>query len=420
MSLLETQRSSWSNHYHSKTLCENLHNMFLEQAMCDVAITFKTKNQQQTATKPTIGAHRVVLSAMSPVFKERILMSPGGGHTLELEHDPRIIQKLLNYIYTGNLLDDCAEVTRCASELEICGIEQLCKFETEVHSQPIRSGGRIYNPTLTLKSELSDDEELDLFEDSDEWDPILAPELILHVGNDNEPPSSLASSSSGEDDYCDPMKFDISMPGDLIDDASDAKVDSVLPEGRSSERTKRGRPKGSSASAKRIKVLSPGLALPQVINKLGGSGNNKKYLCSLCGRTLTGLTAYNRHQVVHTGARPYECDTCEKTFTQAQRLKIHVRKHTGERPYLCSLCGKTFTESCKLKRHLASVHKANRDGNELIPGQPVVNARIPPAAAAGKMAKEAATTVAVGGKRKQAKAPGKAKVNTSHAKVKSS
>ena len=420
MSLLETQRSSWGNH--SKILCENLHTMFLEQAMCDVAITFKMKNNLQTATKTTIGAHRVVLSAMSPVFKERILVSPGGGHTLELEHDPRIIQKLLNYIYTGSLMDDCAEVTRCASELEICGIDQLSKFETEVH-QPIRSGGRIYNPTLTLKGELSDDEELDLFEDSDEWDPILAPELILHVGN--EPPSSLAGSSSGEDDYCDPMKFDISMPDDLTDDltddASDTKVDSALhvPEGRSLERTKRGRPKGSSASAKRIKVLSPGLALPQVINKLGGSGNNKKYLCSLCGRTLTGLSAYNRHQVVHSGARPYECDTCEKTFTQAQRLKIHVRKHTGERPYLCSLCGKTFTESCKLKRHLASVHKANRDGNELVPGQPVVNARIPPAAAAvaAKMVKDAA--VSIGGKRKPAKAAGKAKVNTIHAKGKS-
>jgi hypothetical protein len=39
------------------------------------------------------------------------------------------------------------------------------------------------------------------------------------------------------------------------------------------------------------------------------------------------------------------------------------------------LCGKTFTESCKLKRHLARVHKANKDGNSLIPGQPVVNAR---------------------------------------------
>ena len=395
--------------------------MFLEQAMCDVAITFKSKNQETNPKPIILGAHRVVLSAMSPVFRERILMSPGGApHTLELEHDPRIIQKLLSYIYTGDLADDCAEVTRCASELEICGMDQLSKLETEVH-QPIRSsgGGRVYNPTLTLKSELSDDEELDLFDDSDEWDPIMAPELILRVGN--EPPSSFAgSSSSGEDDYCDPMKFDISMPDDLVDDGGDeAKVDPVVPEGRPSERTRRGRPKGSTASAKRIKVLPPTLALPQVISNLGGSGNNKKYLCSLCGRTLTGLTAYNRHQVVHTGARPYECDKCDKSFTQAQRLKIHARKHTGERPYLCSLCGKTFTESCKLKRHLASVHKANRDGNELIPGQPVVNARIPHATVGKGVKGAAAAATTVGGsKRKQSKTA-KVKVNTSNAKVKS-
>ena len=132
MSLLESQRSSWGNH--SKILCENLHNMFLEQAMCDIAITFKT-NKNQHVSK-TIGAHRAVLSAMSPVFKERILASTGGtaGHILELEHDPGTIEKLLSYIYTGNLMGDCSEVTRCANELEICGIDQLSKFETEVHS----------------------------------------------------------------------------------------------------------------------------------------------------------------------------------------------------------------------------------------------------------------------------------------------
>ncbi|XP_059095114.1 zinc finger protein 883-like [Tigriopus californicus] len=101
--------------------------------------------------------------------------------------------------------------------------------------------------------------------------------------------------------------------------------------------------------------------------------NKKKYLCSLCGSTLTGKTAYNRHQLIHTGKRPFSCDICGKSFTQNMRLTVHSRSHTGERPFLCSLCGKTFVESCKLNRHLQRVHMANKDGNPLIPGQPVIN-----------------------------------------------
>lgn len=101
--------------------------------------------------------------------------------------------------------------------------------------------------------------------------------------------------------------------------------------------------------------------------------NKKKYLCSLCGSTLTGKTAYNRHQLIHTGKRPFSCTICGKTFTQNMRLTVHSRTHTGERPFLCSLCGKTFVESCKLNRHLQRVHMANKDGNPLIPGQPVIN-----------------------------------------------
>ncbi|CAB4058825.1 SCAN [Lepeophtheirus salmonis] len=102
-------------------------------------------------------------------------------------------------------------------------------------------------------------------------------------------------------------------------------------------------------------------------NGTGPNVNSKIFLCSICGRTLTGLTAYNRHQVIHTGARPFSCNTCGKTFTQNQRLTVHKRTHTGERPpYMCSLCGKTFTESCKLKRHATRVHKANKDGSTLV------------------------------------------------------
>ena len=91
--------------------------------------------------------------------------------------------------------------------------------------------------------------------------------------------------------------------------------------------------------------------------------NRNSYLCSLCGKTLKGLTSYTRHQVTHTGQRPFKCNLCPKTFTQNQRLTIHKRVHTGERPYLCPLCGKTFTESCKLKRHLNKIHQGQKQAS---------------------------------------------------------
>ena len=71
---------------------------------------------------------------------------------------------------------------------------------------------------------------------------------------------------------------------------------------------------------------------------------------------------------------------------------------------------------------MASVHKANRDGNELIPGQPVVNARTLPelgADAPANVKGEEVAAAAAAGKRKQAKALGKVKVNATHVKGKS-
>ena len=70
---------------------------------------------------------------------------------------------------------------------------------------------------------------------------------------------------------------------------------------------------------------------------------------------------------------------------------------------------------------MASVHKANRDGNELIPGQPVVNARTLPelGADASAIVKGEAVAAMAAGKRKQAKALGKVKGNATRVKGKS-
>ena len=69
---------------------------------------------------------------------------------------------------------------------------------------------------------------------------------------------------------------------------------------------------------------------------------------------------------------------------------------------------------------MASVHKANRDGNELIPGQPVVNARMWPGPLADASAiVKGEEVAATGAKKKQAKAVRKVKVNSNNVKGKS-
>lgn len=85
---------------------------------------------------------------------------------------------------------------------------------------------------------------------------------------------------------------------------------------------------GITIAADDYPEISEFLTNPEELRKK----SKNSYLCSLCGKTLKGLTSYTRHQVTHSGAKPFQCHLCPKSFTQNQRLTIHKRTHTGERP----------------------------------------------------------------------------------------
>uniref|UniRef100_A0A3P8Z528 C2H2-type domain-containing protein n=1 Tax=Esox lucius TaxID=8010 RepID=A0A3P8Z528_ESOLU len=81
---------------------------------------------------------------------------------------------------------------------------------------------------------------------------------------------------------------------------------------------------------------------------------NRTYLCGWCGKAFYNRQDLERHERVHTGAKPFQCSFCEKSFSLFCNMKRHERLHTGERPFCCPECEKTFADQSSLRNHMSS------------------------------------------------------------------
>eukprot|EP00826_Nyctotherus_ovalis_P040094 TRINITY_DN3909_c0_g1_i13.p1 TRINITY_DN3909_c0_g1~~TRINITY_DN3909_c0_g1_i13.p1 ORF type:complete len:243 (+),score=66.16 TRINITY_DN3909_c0_g1_i13:27-731(+) len=72
-----------------------------------------------------------------------------------------------------------------------------------------------------------------------------------------------------------------------------------------------------------------------------------------CNKAFTTKFSLQRHQLVHTGAKPFECQFCGKKFSLSQSMKEHLFSHTKERPYTCGIngCTQAFRHLSELSMH---------------------------------------------------------------------
>uniref|UniRef100_H0XLI8 Zinc finger and BTB domain-containing protein 4 n=1 Tax=Otolemur garnettii TaxID=30611 RepID=H0XLI8_OTOGA len=104
-------------------------------------------------------------------------------------------------------------------------------------------------------------------------------------------------------------------------------------------------------------------ALPPPVGFQGGPehvvkvvGGHVLYVCAACERSYVTLSSLKRHSNVHSWRRKYPCRYCEKVFALAEYRTKHEVWHTGERRYQCIFCWETFVTYYNLKTHQRAFH----------------------------------------------------------------
>lgn len=95
--------------------------------------------------------------------------------------------------------------------------------------------------------------------------------------------------------------------------------------------------------------------------KEGNVINEKKYLCSMCGRKYFRKQALQRHLKNHKEEAPHQCEFCSFTSKEANNLKRHMDLHfESKRNFVCEVCGAAFHAKNTLDTHIAFKHNDSR------------------------------------------------------------
>ena len=293
----EKYNLNWHNY--SEHLKEMLHNMMKSDELTDVTLVCDDKMQ--------LKAHKVVLSACSPVFKNIIKDVPAKKSIIYLrgiQHQE--MESILEFMYLGVAtlyqarMRDFFDV---AKNLEIKDVE----FDNEL--------------PINIKQE-------------------------IHESIDDSAPKGIDGLKNEEKEYFNDSSKEIleqKVEENCIRDPLVVKENLTCLELQKSHKKYQcnycqSRFITSNSLAKHIKTM------------------HVKFICSQCSNQFTTQQSLTKHiQTIHEGVK-YACSKCNLEFSQQSNLKQHIKSiHEGER-YACGQCDQQFTSQQYRILHVQAIH----------------------------------------------------------------
>ena len=79
--------------------------------------------------------------------------------------------------------------------------------------------------------------------------------------------------------------------------------------------------------------------------------NQKRFLCSVCGKGFLLSAHLHRHMCIHTGEKPYFCHICRQRFSRSDRMSAHLQSHRSEKLHCCCVCKEIYSDLARFVDH---------------------------------------------------------------------
>ena len=312
-----------------------LHEMLKKEDFTDVTLVCDDMKQMK--------AHKTILSASSPIFKNLLNDAiPHGNPVIYLRGIPyEDMKTILQFIYVGEAQHPVDKMDEFLASAKSLKIKELCSFENSELSEKMQVGRNNFNEMRYESSEYQNNI-LDIVESKDE----------------EQKKSHKDSNKSHQCPNCVIKFIDISKLEKHVSENHKHSLSKYVCEICSKNF------KNSSVLKLHQMSIHEGIRHPcphcsKKFNQAGTLGahikvahEGLKYPCDQCGVKVTEKKSLRQHiESVHNGVK-YDCSQCDQKFSNRGAIEPHrLAVHEGMR-FLCDQCDFQASQKSALNAHI--------------------------------------------------------------------